>query len=171
MKNVFKIFNYKEQDVLAQLIYSEDKHYGVEFITRVGDVGNTINLIMEFATYDEACKSFDNLTRQTVANLLAIALGNMIPLETLPKIMIVADELFEFKSKEDWIVNAQIKYAQHRINKHETLLCFDNQGHLMAAGADFQAAEDAATYPCRVYRLRQCSNEFFFNDLTHVRSL
>lgn len=67
-----------------------------------------------------------------------------------------AEFLFEFKSKQEWINNAQDWFEPYKSNAQKTI-CLDTGGNVLTTGKDFADAEIIKTYPVKVYRLIRVS--------------
>jgi len=71
----------------------------------------------------------------------------------MENITVKGELLFELASKQQWI-NRVPQILQNIGYNNEQLLWVDKNGNIFECGADFYAAETAATYPCKVYRLQ-----------------
>lgn len=67
-------------------------------------------------------------------------------------IKVKGELLFILSSKQDW-VNRVPRILPEKIRGGETWIWIDKNGNVFECGADFMAAEEMNTYPCRVYRL------------------
>lgn len=74
-------------------------------------------------------------------------------------IQIKAEFLFELASKREW-VNSVPNILPEKTRVGEQLIWIDKNGCVFEKGADFMAAEENATYPCKVYRPVSVSQEF-----------
>lgn len=67
-------------------------------------------------------------------------------------IQVKGELLFELASKQQW-VNRVPHILPDKIRAGETWIWVDKNGNVFECGADFMAAEEHETYPCKVYRL------------------
>jgi hypothetical protein len=67
-------------------------------------------------------------------------------------ITVKGEFLFELASKRQW-VNRVPDILPEKIRPGETWIWVDKNGDVFESGKDFMAAEELATYPCKVYRL------------------
>ena len=63
-----------------------------------------------------------------------------------------AEFLFELSSKQDW-VNRVPNILPDKIRAGESWIWLDKNNNVFECGADFIAADNHDTYPCKVYRL------------------
>ncbi len=76
------------------------------------------------------------------------------------QLTINAEFLFEFTSKEDWIINAQgkfIKFKAEDYSFHPTI-CLDTNNNVCHIGSDFSMAQNTNTYPVKVYALQRVAD-------------
>lgn len=74
------------------------------------------------------------------------------------KIELNAVFLFELANKQQWI-NRVPQILPEKIRSGETWVWVDINGNVFECGADFSAAEEQETYPCKVYRVNNVSNK------------
>lgn len=74
----------------------------------------------------------------------------------MDKITVNGEFLFELKSKQDW-VNRVPRILPDKIRSGESWIWVDINGDVFECGADFKAAEEKESYPCKVYRLSNVS--------------
>ena len=71
----------------------------------------------------------------------------------MPEITInLGEELFGFASFDDWVNNAQYRFADAGVRSSD-VLCVDSAGRIMAKGAEFMRARDENTFPARVFKM------------------
>lgn len=71
----------------------------------------------------------------------------------MPEITInIGEELFGFTSFNDWVNNAQYKFAAAGVRSPD-VLCVDSAGRIMEKGAEFMRARDEDTFPVRVFKM------------------
>lgn len=75
----------------------------------------------------------------------------------MEKIMVNAEFLFELSSKQQWI-NRVPGILPDKIRGGEQWIWLDKNGNVFECGADFSAAEEKATYPCKVYRVQNVAS-------------
>ncbi len=69
--------------------------------------------------------------------------------------LILGDELFSFSSEQDWINNAQSRYANCGVPKGY-YITVDAAGRVCKIGKHFMRATAEETYPVTVYKMRYC---------------
>lgn len=74
----------------------------------------------------------------------------------MEKITINGELLFVLESKQQW-VNRVPGILPDKIRGGETWIWVDINGNVFECGADFSAAEEKGTYPCKVYRMQNVS--------------
>jgi len=62
-------------------------------------------------------------------------------------------ELFKFSSQQDWVNNAQSRYANCSVPKGH-YITVDSAGHILHMGKCFMEAEKNGLYPVTVYELQ-----------------
>jgi hypothetical protein len=67
----------------------------------------------------------------------------------------VGEELFSFRSYDDWCNTAQHRFADAGVGSKDTL-CVDANGRVCLKGAEFTRAREEEAFPVRVY-LSLCS--------------
>lgn len=70
----------------------------------------------------------------------------------MEQISVNAEFLFELQSKQQWI-NRIPQILPNKIRGGEQWIWLDKFGNVFEAGADFSAAENLDSYPCKVYRV------------------
>lgn len=73
----------------------------------------------------------------------------------MEKIEINGELVLELKSKRDWI-NKVPDYLPPK-SRTTVLLFVDKNGNVFDTGADFAAAEEQDSYPCKVYNVQLVS--------------
>lgn len=73
-------------------------------------------------------------------------------IKTMETIEVKGELLFTLTSKQDWI-NKIPRHLPDKTRGGEQWIWIDKNGNNFECGADFTAAEDNDTYPCKVYRL------------------
>jgi hypothetical protein len=63
-----------------------------------------------------------------------------------------AELLFELASKDEWVRRVP-QCLPKKTRAGETWIWIDKNGDVFECGADFMAAEEMNTYPCKVFRL------------------
>jgi len=77
--------------------------------------------------------------------------------EAVEIIQVKGELLFTLASKQQWINRVpQILPPKRRTG--EVWVWVDKNGNIFECGADFSAAEELDTYPCKVYRLCSVSD-------------
>ncbi|MCH8490227.1 MAG: hypothetical protein LAT81_09915 [Oceanicaulis sp.] len=71
----------------------------------------------------------------------------------MEEIKIKGELLFELANKQQWI-NRVPQILPEKTRNGEQWVWVDKNGNVFECGADFTAAEQAETYPCKVYRLQ-----------------
>lgn len=71
----------------------------------------------------------------------------------MEEITVKGELLFELESKQQWI-NRVPGILPDKIRAGETWIWVDINGNVFECGKDFMAADEKATYPCKVYRLQ-----------------
>ncbi len=71
----------------------------------------------------------------------------------MENITVKGELLFELESKQQW-VNRVPNILPDKTRAGEQWIWVDSNGNVFECGADFSAAEKAATYPCKVYKLQ-----------------
>ena len=66
-------------------------------------------------------------------------------------IRVVGEKILELQSKQDWIDRVPKDLPKKLLP--ETWIWVDANGSIFEVGADFTAAEERQSYPCKVYRL------------------
>lgn len=74
-------------------------------------------------------------------------------------IKIKGEFLFELASKQDWIYKVP-GILPNKIRPGESWIWIDKNGNVFECGADFTAAENHCTYPCKVYRLSNVASAY-----------
>jgi hypothetical protein len=75
----------------------------------------------------------------------------------MEQITINAELLLVLESKRDWIAKIPERLPTKRFEK-ESFLWIDNNGNAFETGADFSAAEEQNSYPCKIYRTQKVSD-------------
>lgn len=65
--------------------------------------------------------------------------------------------ILELQSKQDW-VNKVPSQLPSKSRGAENYLWVDKNGNVFECGADFKAAEEQSSYPCKVYKLQNVSS-------------
>ena len=76
----------------------------------------------------------------------------------MEKITINAELVLTLASKREW-VNRVPHCLPEKTRAGEKLIWVDVNGDVFESGSDFEAAEQKATYPCKVYRPRNVNSE------------
>lgn len=71
----------------------------------------------------------------------------------MENITVKGELLFELESKRQWF-NRVPQILPEKTRAREQWIWVDANGNVFECGADFTAAEEARTYPCKVYRLQ-----------------
>ncbi len=71
----------------------------------------------------------------------------------MEKVTVNAELLFILESRQQWI-NKFPHQLPKKIRSGESWIWVDKNGDVFEIGKDFKVAEEKATYPCKVYRLR-----------------
>lgn len=79
----------------------------------------------------------------------------------MEEIKLKVELLFTLNSKKDWI-NKVPRILPKKNRGNESFLWVDKNGCVLEYGADFMAAEELDSYPCKVYRTITVSQ--FLND-------
>ena len=74
----------------------------------------------------------------------------------MENIIVKGELLFELASKQQW-VNRVPGILPQKTRGNEQWVWVDINGNVFECGADFEASEKSATYPCKVYRLQSVS--------------
>lgn len=75
----------------------------------------------------------------------------------MEQITVNAEFLFEVKSKQVFVNRVPWHFLSKTRGGHQWI-CIDTNGNVFECGADFMAAEEQETYPCKVYRLQSVSS-------------
>jgi hypothetical protein len=75
----------------------------------------------------------------------------------MEKVTVNGELLFELTSMEDW-KNRVPGILPRKLKHGETWLWVDKNGCIFQCRADFKAAEKQASYPCRVYRIKNVAD-------------
>lgn len=75
----------------------------------------------------------------------------------MENIIVKGELLFTLNSKNDW-VNKCPRICPDKIRQGEQWIWVDKNGNTFEIGADFSAAKELDTYPCKVYRLQSVSS-------------
>lgn len=75
----------------------------------------------------------------------------------MEKIFINGVLILELKSKQDWI-NKLPNHLPKKTRGNENYLFVDKNGNVFETGADFIAAEEQDSYPCKIYKLQSVSS-------------
>ncbi len=75
----------------------------------------------------------------------------------IQNITVKGEFIYEIQSKQDWINKCPERLPQKQ-RSYEQWAWVDKNGNVFLIGEDFSAAEKAATYPCKIYRLQSVAD-------------